>query len=81
MRRVAHDTPVTFSSDEIHKIRQVLEKHQTPRCPHCGSDLEICGPLASGATQGPVLHILCATCDRCTFVSEAPATPRPGGPV
>ena len=81
MRRIAHHTPVTFSSDEVHKIRQVLEKHQMPRCPHCGSDLEICGPLASGAKQGPVLHILCAACHRCTFVSEAPATPRPRGPV
>jgi len=71
MQRNAHVTPVTFSSVETHKIREALEKHQTPRCPHCGSNLEVCGQVAGGARPGTVLHILCVTCDRCAFVSRA----------
>jgi MinD superfamily P-loop ATPase len=70
MRRIAHDTPVTFSSDEVHVIREGIEKHRTPRCPHCGSSLEFCGPLAGPATQEAVLLVLCSTCDRCAFVAE-----------
>lgn len=70
MRRIAYDTPVTFSSDEVHAIREGLEEHKTPRCPHCGSSLEFCGPLTFAASEKAVMHVFCCTCDRCAFVSE-----------
>ncbi len=76
----AYDTPVTFSREEVREIREILGKDLPLQCPHCGSGLQVRGPVAGGGTQGPVWYARCDACHRGGFVSEVPGSRQPKEP-
>ena len=72
------NTPVTFSSEEVRLIRDMMG---TPRarvaCPLCGETLMLVGPITSEGTVGPTLEVTCRPCHRSAIITEAPGPRRP----
>jgi DNA-directed RNA polymerase subunit RPC12/RpoP len=66
-----HDTPVTFSPDEAQKIRRTLAAADMElRCPRCGSDLVIRGPVGGGGSDRSVWEVRCPPCLRSLYISD-----------
>ena len=75
-----HDTPVTFSRAEAQKIRQALAAADRElRCPPCGSELVIRGPVGGGGSNRSVWEIRCPSCSHSMYVRDLPESRRPRG--
>ena len=65
------NTPVTFSREEMRKIREMLKTADKPAaCPRCEEKLKVDGPIADrGPLDGSFL-VRCQTCRRSAFISK-----------
>ncbi len=67
-----HDTPVTFSRDEIRRIRQLITELDQPLlCPRCGSALTVGKPVGDGAVH-TIWAVRCNACRRTVHVADLP---------
>lgn len=70
-------TPVTFSPAQAREIREMLGvKDQPAKCPLCGGELTLRGPVESTGSLGPVWRVDCAPCHRTAFITEVPGDRR-----
>ena len=75
-----NDTPVTFSPDEAHEIRRTLAAADTEiRCPRCGSDLVIRGPVGAGGSDRSIWEVRCPPCHRSLYLSDPRESQHPKG--
>jgi hypothetical protein len=72
------DTPVAFSRDEAHGIREALKAGARPVCPLCGGALTVTGPLARDGAEGSAWQVRCRPCRPAMFI-PVPGTPSDEG--
>ena len=63
-------TPVSFGSDELDQIRDMMAKKLPYVCPICGSDLDCAGFVAGDGSQQNALALRCMACNRVAMLRD-----------
>jgi len=63
------DTPVTFSPEEAREVVRMLENGEPLRCPRCGEDLDVRGPIPRRGRPAARI-VYCGACHRSAIVTE-----------
>lgn len=63
-------TPVSYSRDELDRIRDMLAKSTLVRCPICGGELESGGVFDARDSQQDVWALVCGPCNRMAILRD-----------
>ena len=71
-------TPVTFTREEARQIRELISTpNARVKCPRCGEEMELKGPIAVQGKLGPMFQVSCSPCHRSAIITESTGTRGP----
>ena len=67
---VVHKTPVSYSKDEIRRLRNMMSADTLLECPRCGEMLIDVSEIDSPSNQVGLFVMNCHSCNRMAFLPE-----------
>lgn len=66
----SHSTPVTYTKNEIRKIRRMMASDTLIECPRCRDMLHDVGVIAESGPKGQLIGVSCAKCNRMAILMD-----------
>ena len=63
-------TPVSYSKDEVRKLRELMSADRLLECPRCGDVLHDVSEVESPSNQVGLFVVNCHSCNRMAFLPE-----------
>jgi hypothetical protein len=63
-------TPVSYTKDEAHKIREMISADRLLECPRCGELLHDVTTISAPKNQADLLVVNCHNCNRMAFLQD-----------